>query len=79
MYTKEEKPHDRTTFQKLEQVDLHYYRNIQFSMKLLYTYTPYASYFACLHSVYIFYLFYLYYLRYFIIEFTFYILHPNIL
>ena len=46
MYTKEEKPHDRKTSHKLEQVNLHYYRNMQFSTRLLYTYTPYVSYFC---------------------------------
>jgi len=71
IYTKEEKPYDKTTSHKLGDVDLHYYRNIQFSTRLLYTYTPYISNFIYL------YLFYLYYLRYFINEFTFYILYPN--
>jgi len=74
-YTKEVKPHDKTTSHKLEEVDLHYYHNIQFSARLLYTYTPYIPNFIYL---YLFYLFFLYYLRYFITEFTFYILHPNI-
>jgi len=39
-YTKEEKPHDKTTSNKLREVDLHYYCNIQLSTRLLYTYTP---------------------------------------
>jgi hypothetical protein len=40
IYTKVEKLHDKTTSHKLEKVDLHYHRTIEFSMRLLYTYTP---------------------------------------
>jgi hypothetical protein len=66
LYTKEEKPHDKTTSHKLGEVDLHSYSNIQFSPWLLYTHTHYTSYFIYL------YLLYLYYLCYFIMEFQFY-------
>ena len=56
IYTKVEKLHDKTTSHKLEEVDLHYYRNIQFSVRLLYTYTPYIAYFIylCLFIFFIF-------------------------
>jgi len=60
----------------VEQVELHNYSNIEFSTRLLHAYTPYISYFIYL---YLCYLFYLHYLCYFITEFTFYILHPNVL
>ena len=39
MYTKEENPDDRTTFHKLEQVDIHYYRNTVFYQIALYIYS----------------------------------------
>jgi len=71
IYTKDEKLHDKTNSHKLGDVDLHYYHNIQFYTRFLYTYTPYISNFIYL------YLLYLNYLGYFIIEFTFYILHSN--
>ena len=41
IYTKEEKPHDKTTSNKLGEVVLRYHRNIQFSTRFLYTHTSY--------------------------------------
>jgi hypothetical protein len=43
IYTKEEKPHEKTTSHKPGEIYLHYYCNIQFCTRLLYTYTTYIS------------------------------------
>lgn len=58
-YTKQKKKsHDKTTSNKLGEVDLHYYYNIQSSTRLLYTYTPYISNFIYLQLYYLYGLFY---------------------
>jgi len=62
---------------KLVEIDIHYYRNIQFSLRDCSIHIPTA--YQILFT-YIFYVFFnLYYLCYFMIEFTFYISHHNML
>jgi len=62
----------------VQEVELQNYRNRQFSTRLLYTCTPYIPYFIHLYLFY--FLGFFVFITYVVItEFTFYILHPNIL